>query len=79
MTRFSFVIPAYAATLLFALSNLSHPAPKLLWNASASVPIGLYAMGRAPLHVGELFIVQPPAPRAQLLAARHYCRSACRW
>ena len=79
MTRVSFVITTYAATLCFALSRLSHPASKLLWNASASVPIGLYAVRRAPLHVGELVVVQPPAPRAQLLAARRYCRSACRW
>ncbi|MBN9565978.1 MAG: S26 family signal peptidase [Alphaproteobacteria bacterium] len=73
MTRFGFVITTYAATLFVALSSLFHPAPKLLWNASASVPIGLYAVRRAPpLHVGELVVVQPPAPLAQLFATRRY-------
>ena len=73
MTRFGFVITTYAATLFVALSSLFHPAPKLLWNASASVPIGLYAVRRAPpLHVGELVVVQPPAPLAQFFAARRY-------
>jgi conjugative transfer signal peptidase TraF len=73
MTRFGFVITTYAATHFVALSSLLHPAPKLLWNASASVPIGLYAVRRAPpLHVGELVVVQPPAPLAQLFAERRY-------
>ena len=73
MTRFGFVLTTYAATLFVALSSLVRPAPKLLWNASASVPIGLYAVRRAPpLHVDELVVVQPPAPLAQLFAARRY-------
>ena len=47
--------------------------PKLLWNASASVPIGLYAVRRAiPLYVGELVVVSPPKPLAQFFAARRY-------
>lgn len=73
MTRFGFVITTYAATLFVALSSLLHPAPKLLWNASASVPIGLYALRRAPpLHVGELVVVQPPTRLAQFFAVRRY-------
>ena len=73
MTRFGFVITTYAATLFVALSSLFHPAPKLLWNASASVPIGLYAVRRAlPLYVGELVVVSPPEPLAQFFAARRY-------
>ena len=71
MTRFGFVITTYAATLFVALTSVFHPAPKLLWNASASVPIGLYAVRRAPpLHVGELVVVTPPdAARAVLRGA----------
>jgi conjugative transfer signal peptidase TraF len=73
MTRFGFVITTYAATLSVALTSVFHPAPKLLWNASASVPIGLYAVRRAlPLHVGELVVVTPPEPLAQFFAARRY-------
>ena len=73
MTRFGFVITTYAVVLFVALTSVLHPAPKLLWNASASVPIGLYAVSRAlPLHVGELVVVTPPEPLAQFFAARRY-------
>ena len=73
MTRFGFVITTYAAVLFIALTSVFRPAPKLLWNASASVPIGLYALRRAlPLHVGELVVVTPPQSLAQFFAARRY-------
>ena len=73
MTPFGFVMSTYAAALFVVLTSVFHPAPKLLWNASASVPIGLYTVrGALPLHVGELVIVTPPEPLAQLFAARHY-------
>ena len=73
MTRFGFVITTYAAVLFVALTSVFHPAPKLLWNASASVPIGLYAVRRAlPLRIGELVVVTPPQPLAQFFAARRY-------
>jgi conjugative transfer signal peptidase TraF len=46
---------------------------KLIWNASASVPIGLYAVHPAgTLHVGELVVVTPPEPLASFLADRGY-------
>jgi conjugative transfer signal peptidase TraF len=73
MTRFGFLITTSAATLFVALTSTLRPAPRLLWHASASVPIGLYAVRRAaPLHVGELVVVSPPEPLAQLFAARRY-------
>lgn len=73
MTRFGFAITTYAATLFVALTSVFHPAPKLLWNASASVPIGLYSVRRAlPLHVGELVVVTPPEPLARFFSARRY-------
>ena len=73
MTRFGLVITTCAALLFVALTSLIHPAPRLLWNASASVPIGLYTVRRAvPLHVGELVVITPPARLAQFFAARRY-------
>jgi conjugative transfer signal peptidase TraF len=73
VTPFGFVITTYAAALFVALTAVIHPAPKLLWNASASVPIGLYAVRRAPpVHIGELVVIMPPTPLAHLFAARHY-------
>jgi conjugative transfer signal peptidase TraF len=45
----------------------------LIWNASASVPIGLYAVRPAgTLQGGELVVVTPPEPLAGFLAARGY-------
>jgi conjugative transfer signal peptidase TraF len=48
--------------------------PKLLlWNASASVPRGLYLLRSAhPLYVGELVAVQSPPQLAAFMAARGY-------
>lgn len=49
------------------------PAPRLLWNASASAPIGLYGIerGAAP-RVGDLVAIRPPALLGAYLAARNY-------
>lgn len=73
MTRFGYVTTTHFATLVFAAAAAFPPAPKLIWNATASVPIGLYAVEHAlPLHAGELVVITPPAPLAQFLAARQY-------
>jgi conjugative transfer signal peptidase TraF len=49
-----------------------HP-PLLVWNASASVPIGLYAIERpTDLHVADLVIVRPPEQLESFLADRNY-------
>jgi conjugative transfer signal peptidase TraF len=61
------------ATLGAGLTVLVHPAPKWIWNASASVPIGLYAVHpTGALHLGELLVVAPPEPLAAFLAGRGY-------
>ena len=71
MTRFGWVMTTCFAALSIGVSALFHPAPRLLWNASASVPIGLYAVHRAGgLHVGELLVVTPPEPLATFLDQR---------
>ena len=58
---------------MIAFSSAAHPMPRLLWNASASVPIGLYAVHPAGrLTAGELLVVRPPAALAQFMAARRY-------
>ncbi len=50
-----------------------HSTPRLIWNASASVPIGLYSVHPAgSLHVNELVVVHPPEEIARLLDARGY-------
>ena len=51
----------------------SPPLPCLVWNASASVPVGLYRIERRqPPHLGDIVLVQPPEPLAQLMADRRY-------
>jgi conjugative transfer signal peptidase TraF len=58
---------------LISFSSAAHPMPRLLWNASASVPIGLYAVHPARrLRAGELLVVRPLAALAQFMAARRY-------
>jgi conjugative transfer signal peptidase TraF len=60
-------------TSMIAFSSAAHPMPRLLWNASASVPIGLYAIHPAgKLTAGELLVVRPPARLAQFMAVRRY-------
>jgi len=58
---------------MIAFSSAAHPMPRLLWNASASVPVGLYAIHPASkLTAGELLVIRPPAALAQFMAARRY-------
>jgi conjugative transfer signal peptidase TraF len=60
-------------TCVMAFSSVAHPMPRLLWNASASVPVGLYDIHPAGrLTAGELLVVRPPAPLARFMAARRY-------
>lgn len=49
------------------------PRPLLLWNASPSSPVGLYAVtSSGRIRVGDMAIAWPPAPARRLAAARHY-------
>jgi conjugative transfer signal peptidase TraF len=56
-----------------ALPQLDNRPPWLVWNASASVPIGLYAIDTTiDLHTGDLVVVRPPEPLARFLADGGY-------
>ncbi len=73
MTRFGWAIATCTATLGVGLSAFFRPLPKLIWNASASVPIGLYAVRPAgALQITELVAVRPPAVLASFLDERRY-------
>jgi conjugative transfer signal peptidase TraF len=73
MTRFGRITATSAVVLGGGLSVLFRPAPRLIWNASASVPSGLYAVHPAgALHANELLVVMPPEPLATFLDERHY-------
>lgn len=73
MTRvlwFGLAVTAIAAQAVTLLA----PVPKLLvWNASASVPKGLYRVAAVgALEVPDLVVVTPPARIAQFLGERGY-------
>ena len=73
MTRFGYVMTTYFALLGFAGAAIFPVSPRFIWNASASVPIGLYAIRPAgALQVTELVVVRPPTPLASFLDARRY-------
>ena len=73
MKHIGFLLYTFAAALGGGLPAAIHPLPLLLWNASASVPIGLYAVHPVSvLTVGELVVVRPPEALADFLATRRY-------
>ncbi|TYO61399.1 S26 family signal peptidase [Bradyrhizobium hipponense] len=75
MGRISIILAACGATLL-TLSSLKGGTPLYIWNASASVPIGLYRLQEpGPLEVTELVAVLPPEPLASFLDFNGYLPS----
>ncbi len=57
----------------FAATEKLAPQPRLVWNASASAPVGLYAVtARDRYAVGEFVLIRPEARTARFLAARRY-------
>jgi conjugative transfer signal peptidase TraF len=62
-----------AGATLAAFGICTKPMPRLVWNASASVPIGLYGVRRVgKIAVGILVVATAPRPLATFLAARGY-------
>ena len=73
MTRFGYFIVTYLMALFVIVTWIFRPAPRLLWNASPSVPVGLYAMAHLDtLAPGDLVAVKPPETLARYMAERHY-------
>jgi conjugative transfer signal peptidase TraF len=60
-----------AVALLLSMEGAR--TPRFIWNASGSVPIGLYRLRPAGrLAVSQLVAVEPPGPLATFLADRRY-------
>ncbi|HEV7311323.1 S26 family signal peptidase [Sphingopyxis sp.] len=56
-----------------AATLLVDPRPRLVWNASASAPVGLYAVGDgAALVRGDMAIARVPGEFRMFAARRHY-------
>ena len=71
--RRSIIVAMLSGASMLAFSWCAQPRPWLLWNASASVPIGLYEVHPlVALRVGQLLIVSPPTSLARFLATRRY-------
>ena len=63
----------FAAAAALVATMVMEPLPLCIWNASASVPIGLYSLRPAKrFHVTELVAVQPPEPLATFLDLNGY-------
>ncbi len=69
-----------ALTLLIGLALVGlaaplvlDPPPRLVWNASASAPLGLWAITPgAAIQAGDSVLVEPPPAARRLAAQRHY-------
>lgn len=73
MTRLGHLTVTSFAAIGTAVGTIAPTPLKLVWNASASVPIGLYqvALAERP-QVGDLVVVAAPEPLARFLSERGY-------
>ena len=74
MSAYRFTVTAMlAGAALVATPIVTGHAPRFIWNASPSVPIGLYGIApAAAIEVGDLVAVLPPDDLAAFRAARGY-------
>ncbi|QND66377.1 S26 family signal peptidase [Mesorhizobium loti] len=73
MTRLGYAVTTTGAVSLLGILSIVSFAPKLIWNASASTPIGLYAIAPDPSpEVTDLVAVRAPEPFASFLAEGGY-------
>lgn len=73
MTRRGWFFTTYFAVLGVGASLAVHPVPRLVWNATASVPVGLYRLRPDPApRVGDIVALRLPDVPAMLLARRGY-------
>lgn len=73
MTRRTLFAIMLAGVGLMVAPALSNHRPELIWNASASVPIGLYRVSPATrIEVADLVAVMPPDGLSNFLAERGY-------
>ena len=75
MTRVATMLTTVVTSITLGSSGFVDPPKSLIWNASASAPIGLYAVQPADhLDVTDLVAVMPPPLIAEFLADRGYLR-----
>ena len=73
MTRATYVMVTAVAALAIVIASLTPTSPRLVWNASASVPIGFYTIAPAErIEVSDLVALTPPEPVASFMVERGY-------
>lgn len=73
MTRLGLITATALAAIGVGYPGLAPMPTKLIWNASASAPIGFYTVQPADaIEVPELVAVMPPGPLAHFMVARGY-------
>ena len=73
MTRLGYVMSTSFVVLAIVGRSSVSITPKLIWNASASAPVGLYTVRTAAdLGVTDLVAVDAPEPLASFLSQREY-------
>ncbi|OCC05397.1 S26 family signal peptidase [Labrys sp. WJW] len=73
MTRRGYVIVTTLAAFGVVITSVVSMSPRLVWNASASTPIGLYLIASAgPLVGGDLAALLPPEPVTRFMVQRGY-------
>ena len=76
MSQRAIVVTMLASAALVVSPAWFANAPAFIWNASASVPIGLYRLAPAESpHIGDYVVVSPPKPLTAFLAERGYLPS----
>jgi len=69
MNRLGYVTATLFSVLLIGGQSLAPATPRLVWNATASTPIGLYELRSADrLKALQLVALRPPEPIASFLA-----------
>ena len=72
-SRAALALLAAAGLASLAWATFATPMPRVVYNASDSVPVGWYRIGPAQaLHVGSVVLVRLPAAPAALAARRGY-------
>ncbi|MGN1288736.1 MAG: S26 family signal peptidase [Bradyrhizobium sp.] len=73
MTRFGLIVATALAAIGISYPGLTPMPIKLIWNASASAPIGFYTVDfDGPFEVTDLVAIDAPEPLATFLADRGY-------
>ena len=65
--RIKILMVSCAAIIPIIAASVITLAPKLVWNASKSAPIGLYLIVQRTPQLGEFALVTPSGPIAELI------------